>query len=224
MGKRSKFRAMMGKDANKFYAFKNEERGKSFKRTDGLLKVVYRLALTAFLLSLILISVGLGIFILSFVFVIGFTIPLAENPGVRLMEWSFQFVPILLIIYAVVYLLKFILEYLFLFAEMRELRKTSQTDKANQKFIDVGRAVIKSKVIALFAIFTTVAVLVLVGLSMCGEESYFESWYIALFAIIVIALIVNKVMSTKIFLRVQPQINEIRKERGESFEVPKSTE
>ncbi|MCL2570357.1 MAG: hypothetical protein FWE16_04080 [Firmicutes bacterium] len=220
MGKKDTFRAFMGKDANKFYVFKNDKRRKTFKSVDTILKIIYRLALAVFFVMLALIAVGLAIFILSFVFIVGFTIPIAENPGVRLMEWSFGIMPIALIVFFGVYLLKFILEYIFLGTEIRELRKDSQT---NKNYIDVGRAVIKSKLFGLLTMVVVVGILVAIGLIVGTDDGNIEGWHFALLGLVIVALIVNKIISTRIFLRVRPQISEIKGERNPQLQQPAVT-
>lgn len=205
--RKSKLRALRGKDANKYYVFKDEKRRRSFLAIDKFLKIIYSLALFAFVIAMSIVAIGLAIFVMSYVLIIGFFIE--NNPGTAMMNFAIGWLPIILIIFIIAFVLKFIIEYAFLLGEMRSHRKSPEE---NKRYIDVGRAVLKSKIIALLAVIIAVGILLAIHYMM-GDDGL-EGWQIAAIGIIVIVYILNKIVSTKIFLRVQPQIKEIQEERS----------
>jgi len=218
--KKHVFRALRGKDANKFYVFKDEGRRKRFSTIDKILKAIYTIAFFVFIISLWLVALGFMLFIISFVLIFGFFMDMADNPGIRLMNWSFQFLPWALGIFVVVYLLKFILEYVFLLREMKSHKKDREE---NKKYIDVGRAVMRSKLFGLLALIVAIVVLGVVSYFIVEVGDDLDFLHFILLGIVVLVFIIDKVVSTRLFLRVQSQIEEIKVERSVGPQVIETT-
>ena len=204
-----KFKAFRGKDAYKYLIFKNDARRKSFHSMDSLLKIIYRLTFLAFIASVVGIAVGLMIWILSYVILLGFTIPLSENPGIVTVVFCFLVIPYTVIIYFVVYLLKFIIEWLFILNESRELKKKPEE---NKNHIVLAGAIKKTKLVGLLTLVVAGVVLFVLA-EVFGSGAQLDSWHYVLFAVILVAFIVNKVFSTRTYLKIQPEISAIESDQ-----------
>lgn len=199
------------KRVNKYYAFKNDARRKSFRSIDSFLKVVYILAFIAFIVSVTAVVVGLAILLISFALVFGFFMPIEDNFGFNMMVFSFKAIPYTVIIYLVVYLLRFIVEWIFLLVERGELKKDKE---ANKNYLDISSVVIKTKLVSMIVMVITVVVLFAMSKIINNDV---QTWQFAFFAIPIVALIIYKIYATKAFDRVQPQARVIAEERNEKL-------
>lgn len=209
--RKGNFRAFLGKDANKYYVFKNDARRKSFHSIDSILKVIYWLAFLAFCVSMAAIGVGIALWILSYVFIIGFTVVIEENIGYKIMLFGWKVLPYALIVFVVVYLIKFVLEWLFILREMHELQKDKNTNSA---YIGVGKAVQKAKLFGLIVFAISAVILYILSLVLNTEGTTFEAWHGILLIALLVLYIVNKVYSARQFLKVQGHISIISEERA----------
>ena len=208
--RRYKFKAFRGKDAYKYYIFKNDARRKSFRSIDTILKIIYRLAFLAFFISMAGIAAGFAIWIMSYVLIIGFATKIEDNAGYKMMKFCFQVIPIVVIIYVVVYLLKFIVEWLYILNESRELNKKKEE---NKNYIVLAGAIKKVKVMGLVTLL--IAGGVLYTMSLILGSNTFEGWHVVLIGVLLLAFIVNKIFSTRTFLKIQPEIAAIEQERAD---------
>ena len=197
----STFRAFRGKNANKFYMFRNEKRRKSFHTLDVVLRIIYWLSFAAFIVSIALFAIGLMIWLVCLIFTLGLVDDVL--PGYKLMTGAAVAMLVTLVIYAAVYLIKFVLEWIFILSESAELKKKPEE---NRDYLAVAGAVKRVKVFGLIMMAAFLTAVGVIAAILTGEDGTFDAASTVCLVVAIAALIANKIYSTKQFLKVQPQI------------------
>ena len=210
-----------GKRAHMIYMFKSPDRRRTLFKVNSVMRFFYSIALAAAILA---VAAALGAFVLwliSIIFATVFTFGLIWlNSGfsdyleslLTFAGKSAAFAPYAFIAFAVVYLVKFIIEWLFILHESHELKGDREN---NRNYIAVAGAVKRVKLFGLFMTLTAVGMLVAVSYLLSGGEveNSQKVTVIIFFAVVLIALLANRIFSVRQFRKVYPNVTAIQAER-----------
>lgn len=213
--------SMRGKNAYKYFMFKNPDRRKSLKRANTTLNVFSVLASIAFGLGVAMFAFGAVAWFMVFIFTLGL------STKTNWLGPYFSFAAIYLLITAIIFLIvliiKFVVEWGFILRETRELK---QEPEENENYLAVASAVKKVKLMNFLMLILISGLLIAVAAILIGSGlntgTQTNALLIVALVVIILALILNKVYSYKKFSKIQDNIEEIkvvlRKQKAERKE------
>ncbi|GHV00934.1 hypothetical protein FACS1894211_09590 [Clostridia bacterium] len=216
------FRAIRGKGANMYYMFKSDARRHSLQASNSILKIFWVLAVIALIAGVALFAGSLALWFLVLI-LFSWWLPQALDSWMPdLMDFAGKMTLVALIalaVFAVVYLIKFAIEWIAVLHECHELKKDGA---ANKIYLDISGAVKIVKLCNLAAFILVAGLMTALSFMIKGNGADQDSTLSVIFVVVtIVVLIANKIVSVKQFQRVQPQIDTVKAARGELKEARK---
>jgi len=196
-----------------YYMFRNEKRMNRLQASNTVLRVFWVLSIIALIVGIVLFAGALALWFVVFIL-------LAWTPTGR--EWMnglLSFVSktgtavlIVLGIFAVVWVIRFVTEWLAVLSETRELKENEQQ---NRPFLDIAAAVKRVKLCNLIAFAVTIglafAMAAIAG--KLGADGNGGAVAVVFGIVAIGVLIAKKIYAKKQFSKVRPQIAFLHNER-----------
>lgn len=208
-----KFREVHGAKANKFFAFKNDARRHTFQTADRIFGLFYFAASALFFVSAAILLFSLSVMLFGAIITLGLILLVPEDKrfvySKQFLSLSLSVLPYAIVIFVAAYAARYIFEWVFLLRETAELNRDPEE---NKNYLVVGKAVRKVKLAGLLAttVFVSVAGALIV---ISGTEAGNDTAAIMLIIIALVSLIAKRIIVSKAYAKIEPNILEIIRER-----------
>jgi hypothetical protein len=220
--KRHFWRALGGKDACKYYMFANSERRGRLKAQTAILKTLtvvaalVTFALAAWIAAMVsvwllgIVCIGIGPMIAWSQYHMNFEQYTAHflGSGIMTLQWAIW----AMLAFIIIYVVKFIIEWIAILAESRELKK--DTTK-NAHYINISGAIKRVKIVGLL-VTVIMGIVVYIGAYFIKQGDDVNGTLAGVLAAVMLAaMLFNKMYSYRQLRRVADDIDAVRSERAE---------